>query len=64
MTWAAALAAMGVGQAFGRGRQHWDGEDQGIGGDEIRGVDLRGGGLRGARRVKSCEVDQCICGVC
>lgn len=61
MTRAAALAAIGAGQAFRRRRKDRDGESQGIGRDSIRGLRGRGSRLRGARRVKSSEVDQCIC---
>lgn len=60
---AAALAAVGAGQAFGRRRQDGDGGRREIGGDGIQGLEGRGGGLRGTRSVQACEVDQRVRGL-
>lgn len=66
MTRAAALTAVGAGQAFGRRRQDRDGRGGGIDGDRREGN--REGGGRGdrlrARGVEAGEVDQCVCGLC
>jgi len=55
---------VGAGWAFGRRRQDRDGRSRGIGGDETRGPEGRGGGLRGTRSVEAGEIDQRVCGLC
>lgn len=63
MARAAALTALGAGQAFGRGRQDGYGGGRGVGGDRVRRLGERDGQLRGARGVEAGEVDQRVCGV-
>lgn len=60
VTWAAALTAMGAGQAFRRRGQ--DRERRGMDGDRIQSLSGRDGGLRRARSVEAGEVNQRVCG--